>query len=153
METLIKTSTLVLTRVGEHHMDGGLYRAENGDYYVDLHNEPEDGEVATLYRLSPANEPDGEPDRKVFCTVEFTNPLSEREKRERMYKKDYMMLSRMQTDCNYYSTASSYNHAHWSTIEQTIQEMKRIWQSFPEDLKPEWCTWEQILGYEKKFLS
>lgn len=26
--------------------------------------------------------------------------------------------------------------------------MKGIWNSFPEDGKPEWLTWEQIEAYE-----
>lgn len=165
METLIKTSTLVLTRVGEHHMDGGLYRDENGNYYVDLHNEPEDGEVATLYRLSPTNEPDGEPDRKVVCTVEFTNPQTEREKREKHFRFEYMLLSRLVSDIQAYFGSGNEEEDKWdcryhnekniwgTTIESHIAKMKELWQKFPEDLKPEWCTWEQILDYEKKSLS
>lgn len=142
--------TLRLTRVGEH-MDGNLYRDENGMYYVDQYQSPLPDSPSVVYRLSPPMEPDGEPDFPVTCNIEVLNPFTEREKRERWFRKDYMMLSRMQTDCKYYNSAAHYNHAHCQTAKSMIESMKEIWQKFPEDLKPEWCTWEQILEYEKKF--
>ncbi len=30
-----------------------------------------------------------------------------------------------------------------------VDRMKELWKEFPEDGKPEWLTWEQILQYEK----
>ena len=144
---------LVLKRVGEHGMDGNLYQDSKGYYYVDCHDEPKNNGVSTVYRLSPATDSEGEPDKTIECEIEITNPRSEREEREIAFRFDYMMLSRMQGDCKYYDSADSYNHAHWSTIEDTIKEMKRIWNKFPDDLKPEWITMEEIEGYEKKFLG
>ena len=140
--------TLRLTRVGEH-MDGNLYRDEKGRYYVDQCMSPVPDTPSVVYRLSPPMEPDGEPDFPVTCKIEVLNPFTEKEKRERWFRQDYMMLSRMQTDCNYYKSKEHFNRAHASTWEQHIEEMKKLWKKFPEDLKPEWCTWEQILEYEK----
>jgi hypothetical protein len=31
--------------------------------------------------------------------------------------------------------------------------MKKLWKKFPEDLKPQWISWEEILEYEKKFTA
>lgn len=143
--------TLELTRVGEHRMEGGLYKDKNGNYYVDCHDEPKDSGVSVVYRLSPKNEIDGEPDKMIECEVKILNPLSEREKRMKAFKFDYMMLDRMRVDCEYYKSAEHFNNSHASTIRETIEEMKRIWNKFPKDLKPNWITYEQILGYEKKF--
>lgn len=141
--------TLELTRVGEHRMEGGLYKDKNGKYYVDCHSEIESGKFGTVYRLSPSTEPDGEPEDSFDGMIFITNPPTEKELREKSFRHDYMMLSRMQTDCNYYKSKEHFNRAHASTWEQHIEEMKKLWKKFPEDLKPEWCTWEQILEYEK----
>lgn len=142
---------LTLTRVGEHHMDGGLYKDEKGRFYVDCHDEVKSGQECTVYRLSPSTEPDGEPCDIVTCITHLTNPPTEREMREKAFKFDYMMLDRMRSDCEYYDTAAHYNNAHFSTIDKTIADMKARWQKLPEDLKPEWLSWEKILEYEKKF--
>ena len=143
--------TLELTRVGEHRMEGGLYKDKNGNYYVDCHDEPKKSGVSVVYRLSPKNEIDGEPDKMIECEIKILNPLSKREERMKEFKFDYMMLNRMQMDCKYYDSAEHYNNSHASTIRQTIDRMKEIWNKFPEDLKPEWISLEEIEGYEKKF--
>lgn len=143
--------TLKLTRVGDH-MSGNLYKDEEGRYYVDdIFSHIEIPSV--VYRLSPAFEPDGDPDFPITCGFEITNPPTEKEWQMGFYRHDYMMLDRMRTDCEYYHDAEHYNRSHFSTIQQTIEEMKKIWNKFPADLKPEWITWEQILGYEKKFCA
>ena len=69
----------------------------------------------------------------------------------RWFRQDYMMLNRMQMDCKYYNSAAHYNKSHASTIRQTIDSMKEIWNKFPKDLKPEWISLEEIEGYKKKF--
>ena len=143
--------TLILTRVADNAMSGNLYMDNKGRYYSDLYVEPEDGKEGTVYRLSPSKDIDGEPDVPVTAVIVLTNPLSEREKRERAFSHDYMMLDRMRTDCEYYNSAEHYNNAHGSTIAETIADMKERWQKLPEDLKPEWLSWEKILEYEKKF--
>ena len=64
----------------------------------------------------------------------------------------YMMLSRMKSDCNYclgYGNRST-NHL-WAGDEiGQIQNMKAIWNIFPEEDKPEWLTWDELLEYEQK---
>ena len=134
-------------------MDGNLYQDSKGYYYVDCHDEPKNNEISVVYLLSPATDSEGEPDKMIECKIVIANPRSEREERERAFKFDYMMLSRMQADCKYYNSAEHFNHSHFSTIKQTIESMKEIWKKFPEDLKPEWISWEEILEYEKKFTA
>lgn len=64
----------------------------------------------------------------------------------------YQLLNRMKSDCDYYL---GYGNRHsislWAKNEkEQIAYMKAIWNSFSEDNKPEWLTYEQILEYEEK---
>ena len=130
-------------------MDGGLYQDEKGRYYCDNFNELKEDGTIEVYQLSPNNEPDGEPN---YCVKAFlSNPPSEREKREALYRHDYMMLDRMRMDCEYYTSVEAFNRSHCSTIEDTIKRMKELWNKFPADLKPQWISLEQIEEYERKF--
>ena len=64
----------------------------------------------------------------------------------------YMMLSRMKQDCDYYlGYGNRYANHLWAGDEKAqIENMKALWNSFPEEDKPEWLTWEELLEYEKK---
>ena len=64
----------------------------------------------------------------------------------------YMMLSRMKMDCDYYIHMGSDNPDHlWAGDEKSqIENMKVLWNSFPEEDKPEWLTWDELLEYERK---
>lgn len=66
-----------------------------------------------------------------------------------------MMLGRLQSDCEYYL---GYGRRSLSILSgkdprHHINRMKELWQEFPEDEKPEWLTWEQILEYEKEMCT
>jgi hypothetical protein len=63
---------------------------------------------------------------------------------------NYQLLSRMKSDCDYFLGNGNRNTKHlWSLeIITHINKMKSIWKSLNE--KPEWCTWEDILEYERK---
>lgn len=145
--------TLELTKVGEHHMDGGLYKDKNGKYYVDCHCEIEDDGVSEVYRLSP-DEPDGEPEYPIRCHIKILNPPTESEKKQKLFKFEYMMLSRLNDTADAYfnhpGDCRYQNENFAGNMKENIEEMKRLWQKIPSDIKPEWCTWEQILEYEKK---
>lgn len=62
----------------------------------------------------------------------------------------YQMLSRLQSDCNYYlGNGGRSKNALWAEDEKgQIEVMKELWNSFADDDKPEWLTWEDILNYE-----
>jgi len=65
---------------------------------------------------------------------------------------DYMMLDRMRLNCEYYLGHGnrSVNTLGGYSVAEHIAEMKRRWNDFPVEGKPEWLTWEQILEYELK---
>lgn len=66
----------------------------------------------------------------------------------------YMMLSRMKQDCDYYLGYGnrSVNHLWADNEKEQIENMKALWNSFPEEDKPEWLTWEEILEYERRMV-
>ena len=63
---------------------------------------------------------------------------------------DYMMLSRLQSDCEYFlgNGKGSVKRLHQGSVEGQIAEMKKIWNALKE--KPEWLTMEQINDYENQ---
>lgn len=64
----------------------------------------------------------------------------------------YKMLDRMRSDCGYYlGNGNRSPKILWAGDEvKHIAYMKALWNSFPEDGKPEWLTYEKILEYEKE---
>lgn len=67
----------------------------------------------------------------------------------------YMMLSRMKQDCDYYLGYGNRSTNHlWAQDEKSqIENMKAIWNTFSDEDKPEWLSWEDILKYEKQILK
>jgi hypothetical protein len=68
-------------------------------------------------------------------------------------KFNYQMLARMKSDCEYFLGAGNRNPKHlWALeVDEQITAMKATWKLLEE--KPEWCTWEDILEYERKMKS
>ena len=106
-------------RIGTHRMEGGLYQDEQGRYYCDCHNEPSEDGTIDIYILSPCNDQEGEPDHCV--KAKLLNPPTERERREKAFQFEYMMLSRFQ-------------HYGVGKIEDYVEH----WAKIPADLKPDW---------------
>ncbi len=69
---------------------------------------------------------------------------------ESPFKNTYLMLSRMQSDCDYFLGHGNRNARDlWAgDVAGQIAEMRSRWESLPEDAKPEWLTWEMIDAYE-----
>lgn len=67
----------------------------------------------------------------------------------------YMLLDRMKQDCNYYlGNGNRLKKYLWANDEKEhIENMKALWNSFPDEEKPEWITMEQIEAYEKDMLK
>ena len=150
-------------RIGDHFIEGGLYQDEEGRYYCDCHREPKDDGTIEVCILCPSDDPDGEPVHIV--TAKLENPPTEREKREKAFQFEYMMLSRLQQDARaYFGTGNEeedkwdcrYHNANniWgTTIESHVKAMREYWDKIPEDIKPEWCTEAEIEEYERKVNS
>lgn len=67
----------------------------------------------------------------------------------------YQLLSRLKMDCDYYLGYGNRNKKHlWAGNEkEQIETMKKLWNTFPEDGKPEWLTWDDIAQYENKLIN
>ena len=67
----------------------------------------------------------------------------------------YMLLDRMRMDCGYFlGYGYGCEKFLWAgNVAGQIGYMKALWNSFPEDGKPEWLTMEQILNYAKQMLA
>lgn len=67
----------------------------------------------------------------------------------------YMLLDRMKQDCNYYlGNGNRLKKYLWANDEKEhIENMKALWNSFPDEEKPEWLTMKQIETYEKEMLK
>ena len=63
----------------------------------------------------------------------------------------YMMLHRMRQDCDYYLRIGGSGNCLWAGDEKSqIENMKALWNSFPEEDKPEWLTWEELNNYARE---
>ena len=62
----------------------------------------------------------------------------------------YMLLDRLRSDCKYFlSYGNRLNKFLWAgNVKDHIATMKAIYNSFPDDKKPEWLTMEQITEFE-----
>lgn len=66
----------------------------------------------------------------------------------------YQFLSRMKSDCEFFLGDSPQSHQTfrlWAQdVDSQIENMKALWNSFPDDSKPEWLTMEQIDSYAER---
>lgn len=93
--------------------------------------------------------------RYFLGTYEFTEP-------DETTRFNYMMLSRLQSDCEYVvghmsnfckrqlEESTICNHLWGETIEHHFSEMYRLYDNFSDEEKPEWFTREQIDSYKQK---
>lgn len=67
-------------------------------------------------------------------------------------KSEYMLLGRLQMDCNYYLGAGNRNSKHlWAgTPKEQIEKMKELYSKLV--VKPEWLSEKDISDYEKAML-
>lgn len=67
-------------------------------------------------------------------------------------KFNYVLLSRLQSDCDYYlGNGNRCARQLWAGNEQAqIDKMRELWDGFADDAKPEWLTMEQIDDYAKR---
>lgn len=149
-----------LKRIKENCYGNIVYQDQDTNiYYVDISNnyngEPD------LYTCAPPYDMDGEPDSPLKRDYEIINPISERERLMQQYRFTYMMLYRLQDDCKgYFGSGNPDSCADWrfqnelfvwgQDIKELVEEMKKLWKMIPCDLKPEWITWDEIVGYANR---
>ena len=132
---------------GVDSWDRPVYKDEEGRYWkdVNLGNGSPD-----LHRSSPSDDFEGEPDYRIKGEYILINQY-----KENPHRHDYMMLDMMRSRCDYYLGHGNRNPKNLScdTVAEHITAMKKMWNDLPEDGKPEWLTWEQILEYERRMMS
>ena len=67
----------------------------------------------------------------------------------------YMLLDRLRTDCAYYlGFGNRQKKRLWAGDEKRqIDAMKALYDSFPDDKKPEWLTMADIERFAAKMIS
>lgn len=66
---------------------------------------------------------------------------------------EYMMLSRLQQDCEYFLGwgKGSVRNLYHDNVAEHIEHMKKLWNELK--IKPEWLSYEDILDYEDKMMN
>ena len=132
-------------------MEYPCYADEIGNIYFDLNNGNGKLDLYTgAYRHIGDNSICGEPYAKLEELAECIAPFV---RHERQY--DYMMLGRLQSDCNYFLGCGNgcEGHLYYKDVNKHCDEMKKLYESFAEDEKPEWLTLEQIEKYRENMLK
>lgn len=142
--------TIKINFLGEDDWGRPTFENEQGSIFKDINLG--DGHLA----LCTAGSFDGEPCTPIEYIEKYKNVefkiigMEEQPTREERF--NYQMLSRLQQDCDYYlGNGNRQARFLWAENEQEhIKKMKELYNSFSDDKKPEWLTWDDILQYEQK---
>ena len=136
---------------GGGYMEYPCYEDENGKIYFDVNDGRNGLDLYTgAWKDEDCGEICGEPNTHVTEPIEC-DELFVRHAREY----DYMMLSRYQSDCNYFlGYGNGYEgHLYFKEVNKHCDEMKKLYDSFSDEEKPEWLTAEQIEQYRIDMLE
>lgn len=83
---------------------------------------------------------------------EYISIAKKKEEDENIRKSDYMMLDRLRTDCEYFLGNGNgfLGSLYYKDIDKHIEEMKKLYEFFSEQEKPEWISLEDIDNYKQK---
>ena len=139
--------TCLLRYIGTDDCARPVYQDQYGKLWKDV--ELGDFEIPHLHS-AVGNEFDGEPDMPIRKPFKILT-----DKPKNPYEAQYMMLSRLQSDCEYYLNYGNHcvGRLYYHNENKQIDAMKKLWQEFPDDGKPVWLTWKKILEYEKAMCS
>jgi hypothetical protein len=118
--------------------------------------------IADLYDILADNQIDSEEVEEINRALEALQdrlnkediPMEESE--DDFLNKDdtfrYKLLSRMKSDCDYYlGNGNGHDKYLWAgNVKDQIEDMKKLYNSFSDDEKPEWLTMEDINNFEKE---
>lgn len=131
--------------------DNYYYEDENENLYCENGNH-NIGEVCLWHCTKDYGEP--------ICKVEnlekyelVNNPKNDPNFENKQANKfDYMMLSRLQSDCEYFLKNGNgfVGHLYYKDVDRHIEEMKKIYNSFSKEERPEWISLEEIDSYQEK---
>ena len=127
------------------------YMDEDGRYYFDENNGRNGLDLYTgAWKDEDCGEICGEPNNHVTRPVICDDPFVRSD-----YELDFRMLARLKMDCDYFLGFGYGHEGHLchGTVEKQCDEMEKIWNTLPENEKPEWLTMEEIKEYRTKMLS
>lgn len=123
------------------------------------------GEILTAAdaRKQWRNEYDGDDPTNCLSFLDQYDPVSNEEAAvaeiDRVIKNKpagdpykYQLLDRLRVDCNYFLANGERNPVQlWGqSVEGHIAAMKRLYNSFPADIRPDWLTAEDIDRYSEE---
>jgi len=75
--------------------------------------------------------------------------------KESDFEHSYMMLDRLKSDVKYFLGNGSRNpkNLYYKSVQEHFDQMKKLYHSFPDQLKPEWLTLKEILELESLCLK
>lgn len=75
------------------------------------------------------------------------------ENADNSFRHQYMMLSRLQSDCEYFLGHGNgcVKYLYYDTPEEHIKEMKNLWNML--EPKPEWLSMVKIEEYDQRMLG
>lgn len=145
---------LILNFIGTDSWSRPVFKDEDENIFKDTNLG--DGAEHGIFHLCTSYDFEGEPDTPIeyiekYKDVEF-EIVGMEEEPTREEKSRYMLLSRLQQDCNYYlGNGNRYKEHLWAGDEKDqIEKMKELYNSFSDDKKPEWITLNEILNYENE---
>lgn len=138
-----KNPSLILEHVGFDDFSCPVYRDQFQHFWKDINLGS--SQNPSLYSVSN-NDFDGEPMYPIRQDYTFSPAPYRKNPNEFQYR----TLSRLKSDCDYFLGHGHRNPKilYESDPNAHMNHMKEIWGSFPENEKPEWLTWEQLLAYE-----
>ncbi len=146
---LIKHDKYITQEDIDRHVDHAKFTIENFN--------PEYDNMETLVRAKAVLEKyAGAADEQAAENKEIvTEQQKEDDTKTYDFKTEYRQLSRMQSDCDYFlgNGAGHEKHLSCGSVENQIARMQELWDSFPDDKKPEWLSKEDIDGYAEKMLA
>ena len=123
--------------------DGNLY-CENGNYNI--------GDVNLMYCTKDFGEPLGNV-KDIERYELINNPKDDPNYlRRKSHQYEYMMLSRLESDCKYFLGNGNgfLGHLYYRNIDKHIAEMKKIYEAFLDQDKPKWISLSDIEKYKEK---
>lgn len=142
---------LTLNYVGVDDWSRPVYKDEKGRLFKDVNCD--EGKLALCTVCGGF---DGEPDTPIEYIEKYQGAdievIGKPEVPTPEERFNYQMLNRLQMDCEYYLGFGGRSERNlWAlNVKDQIQKMKDLYNSFSDDKKPEWLTWDDILNYESE---
>lgn len=141
---------LVLEYLGEDFLGTPVYRDQNGILLKDINCDRGKLDLHTV-----CGDFDGDPNVSISKIERYQGLeiviLGRDNEPTRKEKFNYGLLDRLKMDCEYFLGYGNRYEGHlWAkNVASQILKMKELYNSFSDDKKPEWLTYEDILNYEK----